>query len=77
MRVKMSDAIVLARKKANAKTRHAYYKNAVQLISFSESYGERTTHEEKIIHNLNTGSIKYSSNFSGINRQTLPVIDIE
>lgn len=73
----MADAIALAKKKANAKVRHEYYENAMQLISFSESYGERTTHEEKIIYNRNTGSVKYSSHFSGINRQTLPVIDIE
>lgn len=73
----MADAIALARKKANAKSRHEYYKNTVQLISFSESYGERTKHEEKIVYNRNTGSVKYSSHFSGINRQTLPVIDIE
>ena len=75
--MKLADAIALARKKAKAKSRHEYYKNAIQIISFSESYGERTTHEEKITHNLNTGSIKYSSSFSGVNRQTLPVIDIE
>lgn len=73
----MADAIALAKKKANAKARHKYYKTAMQLISFSESYGERTTHEEKIIYNRNTGSVRYSSHFSGINRQTLPVIDIE
>ena len=77
MRVKISDAIALARKKARAKSRHEYYKSTIQIISFSESYGERTIHEEKIIYNRNTGSIKYSSSFFGINRQTLPVIDIE
>lgn len=75
--MKMADAIALAKARNNAKQRHEYYKNAMQLISFSESYGERTTHEEKIIYNRNTGSVRYSSHFSGMNRQTLPVIDIE
>ena len=75
--MKLADAIALAKKRNNAKQRHEYYKSTVQMISFSESYGARTTYEEKIIYNRNTGSIKYSSSFSGINRQALPVIDIE
>lgn len=75
--MKISDAMKLANKAHELATRRRYYKEVIQIHSFSESFGFRTTLEEKIIFNKNTGSVKYSAHFSGINRQTLPVVDIE
>ncbi len=76
-RIRLAEAIKLAREKSARKTRTKYGKKVIAKFCDKESYSDGVRLNWRVVYNQNTSKIGFAAWFSRTNKKSFPEVHIE